>query len=97
MAYARLQIQGVEVSMKRILFTTMVLFFSISSMADQPEFETLLQNTSDQQVMTLIEDKNHDLMSSYDYYLKAHQQGQQLKKNRVHKQYSQFIQKKQAL
>ena len=48
--------------MKRILFTTMVLFFSISSMADQPEFETLLQNTSDQQVMTLIEDKNHDLM-----------------------------------
>ena len=80
--------------MKRILFTTMVLFFSISSMADQPEFETLLQNTSDQQVMTLIEDKNHDLMSSY---LKARQQGQQLKKNRVHKQYSQFIQKKQAL
>ena len=83
-----------EVSMKRMFLTTMALAFSLSSLAAQPS--SAVGDVSNLTAMTLIESKNHNLMSSYKDYSQARQQSRQLKQSLAQQQYSQFVQLKQT-
>ncbi len=73
--------------MKRMFLTAMALAFSFSTMAAQP-----LSKVG----MTLIEDKNQGIMSSYKDYSQARQQSRQLKQSLAQQQYSEFLQYKQT-
>ncbi len=73
--------------MKRMFFTAMALAFSFSTMAAQP-----LSKTG----MTLIEDKNQGIMSSYKDFSQARQQSRQLKQSLAQQQYREFLQFKQT-
>jgi len=80
--------------MKRIFLTATVLAVSLSSLAEQPHSKVVVQETSDSLLMTSIEDKNQDIMSSYKNYSQRHQQQKLLKQDRIHQQYSQFMEEK---
>jgi hypothetical protein len=82
--------------MKRIILTTMALAFSLSSLADQPQSMAVAEGTSGLLAITSIEDKNQEIMSSYKAYFQISQKHNLLKKTRIHKQYSQFVESKQA-
>lgn len=75
--------------MKRIFLTAVVLAFSLASLAEQPK--AVVQKASDSLVMTAIEDKNQNIMSSYKDYSRLRQQNKLLKQNRIQQQYSQFV------
>jgi len=80
--------------MKRIILTAMALAFSLSSLAEQAQSANVDEPTLVLAEMTLIEDKNRDIMSSYKKYSQLRHKNDSLKHMQVHQQYGQFKEKK---
>lgn len=82
--------------MKKILLTAMALTVSVLSLAEQPAPKTGVQGESALLSLTLIEDKNRGIMSSYKDYSQRYQQNRLVKQNLIQQQYQQFMEEKRT-
>jgi hypothetical protein len=80
--------------MKKILLTAMALTVSLLSLAEQPASKTAVQGETALLSLTLIEDKNRGIMSSYKDYSQRYQQNRLVKQNLIQQQYHQFMEEK---
>lgn len=83
--------------MKRIILSVMALTLSGSIFAEQTQPTSVFKNAPDARVITSIEEKNRDIMSSYGNYSQFRQQTQSVRQKHLEQLYSQYLEQKSIL
>lgn len=87
--------------MKRIFLATTVFYLSLTAVADQAKSDALVQTAlrapATAAGTAMIENEKIELLSDFESYVKTNKQNRLNDISRIHKQYSQFLQKKKSL
>lgn len=83
--------------MKRIILSVMAVTLSGSIFAEQTQPTSVFKNAPDARIMTSIEEKNRNIMSSYGNYSQFRQLTQSVRQRHLKQQYSQYLEQKSIL